>query len=107
MQRGDLELPSELYLTTQVESKRGYRVAMCSLAEPANQLCQSPLADGATEAHSYLVATFILPGAASCGTPSLTSADNRHSVAVEMRPRAIAASLLPVLGTAEPEPTIH
>jgi hypothetical protein len=32
VQWGDLGLPSELYLTTQVESKRSYPVAMRSLA---------------------------------------------------------------------------
>jgi len=33
---GNLELPSELYLTTQIESRRSYRVAMRSLDEPLN-----------------------------------------------------------------------
>jgi|SRR5580658_2024247 hypothetical protein len=39
--------------------------------------------------------------------PFMASVDNRHSVAAEIRPRAIAASLLLVLDTAEREPTIH
>jgi len=36
LQRENLELPGELYLTTQVESRRRYRVVMCGLAELAS-----------------------------------------------------------------------